>query len=159
MRKAYIKKTHIIIEVLAIVCYLCSLILSVVFMVTIKEPIPTHYLVDGSVDGYGGASSILTLNLVMLFVIPTLSVILHLMPVSAWNMPFRVKPERSIHVYGCMAYMLVIMECIFAVYLLAITVFMGLSRGDMVFPLSMVMLGALTVDIVASMIFATKKNK
>lgn len=122
MGKPYIRIRHIVVEIVSFVFLLASVIFAVIKAASIEGEIPTHYNLQGEIDGYGSPYTMLVLPIIMLLTFILISLVVHLVPMRYWNMPVKVKPERALVVYGDMVMMLLIMELLSGIYTLFETI-------------------------------------
>lgn len=156
--KVVLTKAHYFIELISYVFLLAGIILAVVFACSGRQ-IPTHYDLQGNIDAYGSASAILMLPIIMLLTNIITSFMLHFMPFKAWNMPFKVKPDRFAVVYGKIAYMVVIMELCISIFTLIDVLTQMFEKGNVMLQISFVFIACLFADIIWWCIAASRANK
>ena len=155
--KAVLTKKHTIIEIVSFAIMLAALIIGIIVCASGKE-IPIHFDIEGNVTEYGSGGSVLILPIIMLLTNVIMCLILRCLPFSCWNMPVKVKPEREVIVYGCVGYMLVVMELLFSLFTLFSSIFM-LSGNEAAMNISAILLViSVFVDIILGIIFTIKKN-
>lgn len=140
--RGFIQKKHIIIEILSYVLLMIAFILAIVAAVTTEGKIPTHYTLSGEIDGYGSAWTLLLMPIIMLITNGTVSVCLHLLPVSAWSTPQPVKPANSMRVYGDLAMMFVLLEIEISLFTVASTICSIQQKGGLELIAVFIMLAA-----------------
>lgn len=157
MNKPYIKKSHLIVEIVSYVLILAAIIFGIIMTCTIEGEVPTHWDMSGNVDGYGSPASMLILPIIMLFTNLLVSACIHIMPAKSWNMPCKPKPGRELIIFSDMVWMMVWMEFAIALFTLIMTI------GFFKFVICMIATVALTVGIfailIAGIVIAVKHNK
>lgn len=159
MKKLYITKGHIIIEILSFVLLGVSFIVAVVGMMNLPAEIATHYDFQGNATGYGSPAVLLLMPGMMLFTNLIISGLIHLMKADSWNMPFKVKETRKILVYRDMVSMNVWLEFEIALFTLVFTI-MGYRQemgGAMI--LTGLLMVAVMGTIIGFCVLSAKHNK
>ena len=153
MNKPYIKLWHFILEIQGYVILLISIIYGIAFAVSTEGEVPTHFQMDGTVDGYGSPATLLILPVVMLFCNVMMSVILHFMNPKSWNMVVKPTEANALYLYTDVSELMVEMEFIFSVYSLVYmltidksSVITGIATGVML----VLMFGAIGLNIAKS---------
>ncbi|MGN0386468.1 MAG: DUF1648 domain-containing protein [Lachnospiraceae bacterium] len=157
MNKNILSRYHALIEILGFVLILASFAVAIAAMAS-GEMIPSHYDFAGNVTDYSKPGFLIMMPIVMLISNGSMSLILHFMSFSSWSMPVKVKPGRERAVYGCVGYMIAIMELLFGIFSLAFTLFSGAAMGKMLMPLSVFFVVALFADIIVCCVLAVKLN-
>ena len=157
MNKNILTRYHVMIEILGFVLILASFAVAIAAMAS-GEMIPSHYDFAGNVTDYSKPGFLIMMPIVMLISNGTMSLILHFVSFSSWNMPVKVKPGRERAVYGCVGYMLAIMELLFGIFTLAFTLFSSAALGKMMMPLSVFLVVAIFADIIVCCVLAVKLN-
>lgn len=123
MNRTYIRRPHIIIEILSYAVILMSLIAAIYLCMIVDGEIPTHMKFDGTVDEYGSVYSSLITPIIMLFTNGMLSLIMHFYPVTSWNLPVKVtNPEKAPYVYNDCVWLMVLIMLLMGVMTLGMTV-------------------------------------
>ncbi|MBQ1547363.1 MAG: hypothetical protein IIZ61_03125 [Lachnospiraceae bacterium] len=160
MNRLYIKKSHIIFEIISYAILLASVIYAVIMILRYgNSDFPTRFSGGGEVTGYGSAYVLLIIPGTMLITNILLSLSLHLFPVKLWNMPFKVKPGREIPVYASMASMMVSLELMMSVYSLATTIAWANFRDDLIMLYSFGIAGLTLVDCIFFILQGANRNK
>ncbi len=158
MNKPYIKISHVIVEIAGYLFLLASIIFALIKAASIEGEIPTHYNLQGEIDGYGSPYTLLVLPLIMLPTFILLSLVVHLVSVRHWNMPFTVKPENAITVYSDMAMMIPIMQLLSGIYTLFETIlFADPNHGSL--SITIVYVALLFIAIIVQLVLATRHNR
>ena len=157
MNKPYIKKWHLIVEIVSYVLILAAIIFGIIMTCTIEGEVPTHWDMSGNVDAYGSPASMLILPIIMLITNILVSATVHFMPAKSWNMPFKPKPGRELIIFSDMVGMMVWMEFVIALFTLIMTIWF------FNFVICMIGTVALVVGIfailIAGIVMAVKHNK
>lgn len=159
MRKVYITRLYIVIEIVSYVLLAVSFIIAVVGMITLEGEFPAHYDWAGNVDRYGSPAVLFVMPGIMLFANLVISLLAHFLPAECWNMPFRVKESRKPVVYRDMTFMLMLMELETAVFALVFTAMNYMRWTGGILALTILLVAAFTVTIAGSIIVAAKHNK
>lgn len=122
MGKAYIKKSHIIIEIIGYVFIFAAIIYAVITIFTTKGQIPSHWNAAGEIDGYSSSAVLLIMPLIMFFANLVLSLCVHVLPADMWNLPCTPKPGREIKILSDAVWMMAWMELSIAIYTFLYTV-------------------------------------
>lgn len=159
MRKPYITKIHIILEILSYVLIIASFMIAIIGVNILPEEIPTHYDLSGNVDGYGSPAVLFGMPVTILLCNLITSLIAHFMNPAYWSMPVKVKEAKKIILYKDVVSLVVAMELEFAVFTLVFTImsFTGKMGGAML--LSLLLLGAVTISIVGTCVLMKRHNK
>lgn len=148
MRKPYINKVHIILEILGYIMVLMSGVYAVAVMLTTEGQIPTHYNIQGEVDGYGSPTALLILPISMLVVDLIITLSLHLIPASNWNTGFKINPGKEIIVLTDYSYMMSAMITEIGAFTLVGTyLFDKGSNGIMLASIALTVISFITVVI------------
>lgn len=161
VRRLYINKIHVIMEILSYVILLICFAVTIYSISISPAKVPTHYDFEGNVDGYGSPYSYLFLPTIMLFANITVSLIMHFVDAKNWNMPFTINAGRELVVYRDISYMFVAMEVLFSCFTLASSIsnlYLEYS-GKITLIASVVMTILLFVVIIIPAIFAYRHNK
>ena len=158
MNKSILSRYHILIEILGAVLLLASFAVAIAAMASGKM-IPSHYDFAGNVTDYDKPGFLIMLPIIMLISNGFTSLILHFVPFSSWNMPVKVKPGRERAVYGCIGYMIAVMELLFGIFSFAFTLCSGAAKGEMLMAISIFLVVALFADIIVCCVLAVKLNK
>lgn len=157
MNKNILTRYHVMIEILGFVLILASFAVAIAAMASGKV-IPSNYDFAGNVTDYSKPGFLIMMPIVMLISNGTMSLILHFVSFSSWSMPVKVKPGRERAVYGCVGYMIAIMELLFGIFTLAFTLFSSAALGKMMMPLSVFLVVAIFADIIVCCVLAVKLN-
>lgn len=155
----YITRLHLILEILAWVLLLVSLIIAVVGAVTMEGPIPIHFDGKGNPNSYGSPASLLLLPAIVIIALGSVSFIAHFLDPSVWNMPFKVNPLRKGIVYRDMMSMIFIMELLIAGLALFITMSIFFQRTGSVGWVTGIFVGVLFLDIIVWSAIAYRHNR
>lgn len=159
MKKAYITKLHIFVEIISFVLMLGAILLCVWFIQTVDGKVPTHFDLAGNIDGYGSPSSLLAIPITMLLTNLGLLLILHKLPPELWNLPFRLNLQNAIFVFRDLAWMIVFMELEISAWTLAMTICSIQANGRAMTAL-MVILTVLTfLTILLCVLAAARDNR
>lgn len=158
-KKLYITKAHVAVEIISYVVMLASFVLCIYAMKTLPDEIPTHYDLQGNVDGYGSPGSIIILPVIMLISNMTISLLMHFLSPSFYSMPFKIKPGRELRQYKDVIWMLVIMELMFSLFTFVCTWSQYTCNGKIMFPASMIFMAALFAEIIIIIIVMYRHNK
>ena len=118
MNKPYIRKHHVIMEIIGYILLLVSFILVIVLSASSNGDIPMHIGADGVVNRYGDGKELIFMPIVMFIVNITTSLIIHFLSPDMWNFPVKPRPDRKILLYADAVSMMMIMQLIDAVYTL-----------------------------------------
>ncbi len=111
----------------------------------------------GEIDGYGSPYTALILPLIMLSMVILFCLISHLVSPKYWNMPFKVKPQAAVVVYGDMVTMITVMGLLSGIYsLFEVILFMDSELSTLV--ISFVYVGLLMADAIVQLIRAKRHN-
>ena len=146
--KSYLRKKHIIVEILSYVLIWASIVISIIWSTRLPDKIATHFDASGNPDGYGSPYSFIVFPIIMLVTMAICSLILHFLPPSVWNMPVKVKPERAALVYGDAISMVVYMEFEFGLYSLFFTIISFMQKGAWMLPSTFVFMGLVFFTII-----------
>ncbi|MCM1089839.1 MAG: DUF1648 domain-containing protein [Butyrivibrio sp.] len=159
MRKLYITKWHIAIEIVAYVLIAASFIVAIVGQYTLPDRMPTHYDLAGNVDGYGSPSFLFVMPVTMLICNLLISMIAHFMNPALWNMPFKIKPDRKVAVYRDIVSLYVWIELEIALFNLGFVVMCYTQRMEGIMLLAMVFMAAPMITVICCVILAARHNK
>lgn len=160
MNKPYIKKSHVIMEIMGYVLLIVSLILTIVFSINSNGDIPMQIEFDGTVSRYGDGMALIMLPMVILIVNTSISIIVHLMSADMWNFPVKPRPEKKILLYSYAVSMMMILQLIDAVYTFVIVVSIYMIKATMVPGIATIgLLIGFTIDIVYYIIKMIMDNK
>lgn len=157
--KAYMTRLHYILEILSFVVLAICFILGAIGMGVLPDQVPSHYDFQGNVDGYSSPAVIFLMPTIMLVTNLIISLMLHLMPMSAWNMPFDVNPKFAVPVYRDMIMMMVLLELECSVYTLAFTIIFWNQWGDMFLPSTGIFVVVLFATIIWLCVKASAHNR
>lgn len=158
MNNAFFTKGRIIFEIITYVILIAAILFTLIFALQTKGDVPIRYDKNGDVSGYGSAWVLMFLPITMTFTNGIISLVMHLVPVSAWNMHIKVNPGKEFIVYGDMIKMMLGCMMILSVFTLVETVFWALNIDETLL-LSGVMCVALAVDIIYYMVVSAKHNR
>lgn len=148
MKKSYINKIHISLELIGYILMLLSVAYATVVMLTTDGEIPTHYSITGEVDGYGSPATLLILPASMIFSCVIITICLHLVPASKWNTGFKINSGKENIVLEDYGYMMASMVLEMGAYSLAGTyLFDKGSAPIMIASIALVAISILTVVI------------
>ncbi len=148
MKKAYITKKHMILEIISYVILFAAFILAVIGIFVLPEEIATHYDAVGNVDGYGSPVTLLIMPAILLISNLTCSLCIHLLPASCWSTSVKVKPGNEIFVFRDTVSMIVLMELEISVFGLFFTIACFLEKGKIMLPGCIVFLAVLFATII-----------
>ena len=103
MNKPYITKVHVILEVLSLILSVASVAYGVAFALKATDPMPTNFNMAGEVTGYGSPWVVLLTPGIIFVTNIILSLVLHFLPTSKWNVSFKIRPERELAVFKCIS--------------------------------------------------------
>lgn len=158
MRKPYINKIHIILEVIGYLACILALVYAIVMANTIEGEIPTHYNIEGEIDGYGSASSLIILPAIMLGTMLLMSACLHLLSANAWNTGFKLNPEKQNIVLADLGYMIASMVLEIGLFT-AVATFLFTSKGGIILLASGVLIVATSLSCIVFFIKAYRDNR
>lgn len=159
MNKPYITLKVFIIEIISWVLYLGSLVFAIYKAANTEGLIPVKFSATGEILRYGSPWTIVLMPVLMLFTGVVLSVVLHFLPASAWNMPVKVKPEKALKLYIAVAYMLALLNLEFAVFTALSTVFFAKGDSFMMFAaIGLCVLMFATIGIVIAYIVRANRD-
>ena len=158
MNNAYFTKGRIIFEIITYVILVVAVFYVLIFALQTKGEVPIRYDMKGNVSGYGSPWVLLFLPVSMIFTNGIISLVLHLVPVTAWNMHIKVNPGKEFIVYGDMIKMMLGCMMILSVYSLIETIFWALNI-DQTLLLSALMCISLFVDIIYYMVVSARHNR
>ena len=157
-RKNYINRTHILIEIAALVIWLASMILAAVGAVTLDGDVPTHFSNKGVADAFGAPSSLLITPVVLMVVLGPMSLVCHHFTPSLWKMPFNIKPERLDLVYTDITYLILILELIISIICLWMTV-AGFRQGNVGIGFPIFTAVSIALDLIVWIAIAVRHNR
>lgn len=155
--KRVLNKGHYLLEVFSYVILIAGFAVAIAALASGKT-MPQHIDFEGNAEGTSDAGVLLMISIVMLIVNAAISVLLHFFPFKSWNMPFKVKPEKERAVYGLIAYMVTIMEVLFAVFSLIFNILMSVAGGRYIMQVTMGWLVLLMLELIVFIVLATKRN-
>ena len=158
MRKPYINKIHIILELLGYIMLMLSLAYAIVMINTIEGEIPTHYNAYGEVDAYGSPTSLLILPITMLSTCLIITACLHFLSARSWNTGFKLNPARENIVLADFGYMVASMVPEMGLFTMVVTYFFG-KEGSIVMGASFALIAAMAVSVIVFFIKAYRDNK
>jgi len=158
MKKPYINKIHIILELLGYIMMLLSLIYAIVMVNTMEGEIPTHYNVYGEVDGYGPPSTLLYLPIIMIATCLMVSAGLHCLSADKWNTGFKLNSGRENIVLADFGYMMASLVTQMGLFTLVTTYFFD-KNGSIIMVAAFVLIAACFITIAAFLIKAYIDNK
>ena len=159
MNKPYITRLHVVLEILALLLCIASLVLAVLYALNSDGPVPTNYDFKGNVTGWGSPWTALVMPIVALAMVIADALVLHLVPASSWNTGFKVRPAKANAVYREIGLMVVLLSVEFAMFALAFTVFLTLSKADLFGSAAILLAVVMTVTIILTLVRAGRKNK
>ncbi len=157
-RKLIFTRIHMVLEILGYVFLLAAFIVAIVACATGKE-IPWKFDAAGNITGYDSPGVLFMMPAALLFTNIILSLVMHFLPVNAWNVPFTIRPGREIAVYRDMTMMIVIMVLLFGIFSAASTFLLFKNLGAVLFPATMIFLAAVFADIIVMTALAARHNK
>jgi len=160
MNKIYIKKFHIILEILSLVLALAALLVAIVFAAIEDGPVPTHYSFDGKPDAWGSAWGGVILPVIMLLSTAGMSAVIHLTSPDAWNLGIRnIRPSRRTLIISDACTMMAMIEFGMAAFSLAFTLISAFGDGKGLLALTGGLMLMLFVPVVWFFVAANKHNK
>ncbi|MGN0438498.1 MAG: DUF1648 domain-containing protein [Lachnospiraceae bacterium] len=157
MNKPYIKKSHVIAEIASYLFLLAAIVFAIVKICTTDGQIPTHWDLNGEIDGYGSPVSLLIMPLIMFFANLTVSICIHLVSAESWNLPCKPKPGRELIIYSDMVWMMVWMQIVLALFTMIMT--MAFTNFPVFMGACVAMIILTFVILIAGIIIAVKHNK
>lgn len=127
MNRPYITLKHVIMEAISYLLYVASIAYSAYFAVTVKGEAPVHFNMSGNADRYGSPAAIMILPIVMLIVAAFMSLTIHFLPPTMFNLPFKVKPERALKVYEDTATMMCFVMLEFGIFTVVYTLLVSIN--------------------------------
>lgn len=158
MRKPYINKIHMILELLGYIMIMLSLVYAIIMINTIEGEIPTHYNEYGEVDAYGSPTSLLILPIVMLSGCLIITGCLHFLSARSWNTGFKLNPARENIVLADLGYMMASMVTEMGAFTLVATYFLE-KNGSVVMGASFALTAAMAVSVIVFFVKAYRDNK
>lgn len=159
MRKLYITRWHIAIEIMSYALIAASFILAAMGLFTLPDRIPTHYDLAGNVDGYGSPANLFVMPVTMFISNLVISLIAHFMNPGLWNMPFKIQPARKIAVYRDIVSMYMWLELEIALFNLAFTVMCYTQKMGGIMILAIVFVIAPLITVICCSVLAARHNK
>ncbi len=159
MRKLYITKIHIILEILSYVLIAVCFIIALIGVRTLSAEIATHYDLAGNPDGYGSPAALFVMPAVMLFCNMVMSGVVHFVNPDFWNMPFKVKETKKILVYRDIVSMMVWMELEMGLFTLVFTIMSYEQEMAGAMALSILLIAAFTGTVIGFCVRGAKHNK
>jgi len=159
MKKAYITKKHMILEMISYVILFAAFVLAVVGIFVLPEEIATNYDAAGNVSGYGSSVTLLIVPAILLISNLTCSLWIHLLPASCWSTSVKVKPGNEILMFRDTVSMVVLMEVEISVFGLFFTVAAFLENGKVILPGCMVFLAVLFATIIIVCVKMTRYSR
>lgn len=160
MNKPYIRKKHVIMEIIGYMFLLVSLILVIVLSARSNGDIPMHISMDGTIERYGDGKALIMLPMTMFIVNVSTSFIIHLISADMWNFPVKIKPGKEILVYSDAVSMMMIFQLIDAVFSLVFvfSIFITKTGGFLGMATAGLLIG-ITIDIVFYIVKMIRDSK
>ncbi len=159
MNKPYITMAHICFEIVSFVLCIVSIIYTAVFAIRTGGVIPTNFNFAGEATGYGSPWVLLLTPGIIFGTNIVMSVVLHFVPTSKWNISFKIRPERELIVFRDISLMIAVMELTMSVWALALTICWSKNAGNALMPLSIILTVALVAEAAIFYIRAYRHNK
>lgn len=157
MKKPYITKLHVILEIVGLILIVIAFIYAFIKIATIDGQIPTHFNMQGEVDGYGSPLTMLLLPAIMLGTNLLIAGCAHFLPVQMFNLPFKPKQGRELTIYKDCILMVALLELEDGIFTLGIT--LSFLNGKAGFVMTMVYLALIFATIFLVIIKMYKDNK
>ena len=140
MNRSYIRMYHKIMEIAGYIFIIISIIVGVVYANSAGgQQVPTHFDIHGNPDQYGSPWTILIMPIMMMVVCAIISISLHLVKPTSWNMPVKVTESNAPYLYRDVADMFAIMIVEFAVFALVETILATVGKsGNVALPIVLV---------------------
>ena len=159
MRKLYITRWHIAIEIVSYALIAASFIVAAMGLFTLPDRIPTHYDLAGNVDGYGSPANLFVMPVTMFISNLVISLIAHFMNPGWWNMPFNIHPARKIAVYRDIVSMYMWIELEIAIFNLVFVVMCYTQRMGGIMTLAIIFVIAPLITVICCSVLAARHNK
>ena len=159
MKKGIYTKVQLVFEIISYVIVIISLIVAIIGVCTLPKEIAVNFEANGEVSGYGSSTGLLLMPIIMLFTNGLISVMMHFLPISMWNMPFKVNPQKAVLVYRSMVSMLIGLEFLDAVFSLVFTGMMYFSFAKFMLVFTFLYVILIFVDIILFCVISYKRNK
>ncbi len=157
-RKLIFTRIHMVLEILGYVFLLAAFIVAIVACATGKE-LPWKFDAAGNITGYDSPGVLFMMPAALLFTNIILSLVMHFLPVNAWNVPFTIRPGREIAVYRDMTMMIVIMVLLFGIFSAASTFLLFRGLRTVAFTITWILVAALFADIIVMTALAAWHNR
>lgn len=142
-------KRHTVLEGVAWLLLLASYGVAIAGMRHLPDSIATHFMLDGTPDGYGSPGSLLIAPIIMTFPLTIVSLIAHFMPVDMLNIPFEMHKENEERVYQTIITMLHVLQVEISGYVLYMTI-MSYRQDGRIMPCLVLFLAVLAVTIIGA---------
>lgn len=159
MKKQYITLGHVIFEIVSYVLLLAGIIYIIIFSSLHPGEIPMKYDWEREVLATGSPLSLLSLPIIMAVANGSISLCIHLLPVSTWNMPVKVKAEHAVPVYRDTVWMMVLFELEIALYSLFFLLDMTIGKKTLLGGMTILLVIALFGTIIFSMVRVVHDNR
>ena len=159
MRKLYITRWHIAIEIVSYALIAASFIVAVMGVFTLPDRIPTHYDLAGNVDGYGSPANLFAMPVTMFISNLVISLIAHFMNPGLWNMPFKIHPSGKIAVYRDIVSMYMWIELEIAIFNLVFVVMCYTQKMGGIMTLAIIFVIAPLITVICCSVLAARHNK
>ena len=160
MNRPYIKKLHIILEILSIALALAAFLTALVFALTEEGPVPTHYGFDGKPDAWGSAWGGVILPVIMLLSTIGMSAVIHFVSPDSWNLGIKnIRPSRRNLILSDACTMMALIEMALAAFSLAFVLISVYGGGKGLMALTGIMMVLMFAPVVWFFIAANKHNR
>jgi len=157
MKKLVFSPRQRLMEIMAYIPIVIACIVALVGCIVYRgREFATHFDLMGNVDGYGSAAVLFVMPGIMFLTSLVISLVMHLCPISMINMPFKVKPEREMLVYGTLVWVFIVMIGIMNIYALLQTILWLCQVGNMM--ITLLFIAALFAALIAGFGIMKKQN-
>lgn len=142
-------KRHTVLEAVAWLLLLASYGVAIAGMRYLPDTIATHFMLDGTPNGYGSPGSLLISPIIMTFPLAIVSLMAHFMPVDMLNIPFEMHKENEERVYQTIITMLHALQVEISGFVLYMTI-MSYRQDGRIMPCLVLFLGILAVTVIGA---------
>lgn len=142
-------KRHTVLESMAWLLLLASYGVAIAGMRHLPDTIATHFMLDGTPNGYGSPGALLISPIIMTFPLAIVSLVAHFMPVDMLNVPFEMNKKNEARVYQTIITMLHVLQVEISGFVLYTTI-MSYRQDGRIMPCLVLFLAVLAVTIIGA---------
>ena len=160
LNKPYLSGKHVILELAAYVITIITFVVVLIFAMTHADAqVPTDIGFGGEVYEYGSPYTLLAMPLILLIIDITLTLTLHVFPITWMRIPFAVKPEKQTIVMYFVTLSNAIAMVLTSLWFLAMCILCMFGQFALLPPVAIAMVTVIIIVCCGGMIIAYKYNR